>query len=94
MKSHTKTNSKNPLYLIINKINGFFDESNGNKRVTLVPADESKNTLKKYEELRSKIRYLVRSITNNSDNYDEKYMKINKMISHCEFIIYHYLYLI
>ena len=94
MKSHTKTNSENPLYLIINKINGFFDESNGNKRVTLVPADESNNTLKKYEELRSKIRYLVRSITNNSDNYDEKYMKINKMISHCEFIIYHYLYLI
>ena len=31
---------------------------------------------KKYEELLKKIRDLIRSITNNSDNYDEKYMKI------------------
>ena len=44
--------------------------------MTLVPTDKSKDTLTKYEELLSKIRYLVRSITNISDNYDEKYMKI------------------
>ena len=31
---------------------------------------------KKYEELWSKIRDLIRSITKNSDDYDEKYMKI------------------
>ena len=30
-----------------------------------------------YEELRSKIRDLIRTITNNSDDFDEKYMKIN-----------------
>ena len=46
MKSHTKTNNENPLYLIINKINGFIEESNGNKHLTLVPTNESKNTLK------------------------------------------------
>ena len=33
-------------------------------------------TYNKYEELWSKIRDLIRSITNNSDDdYDEKYMK-------------------
>ena len=32
--------------------------------------------LKKYEELFSRIRDFIRSITNNSDNYDEKHMKI------------------
>ena len=32
--------------------------------------------IKKYEELWSKIRDLIRSITKNSDNYDEKNMKI------------------
>ena len=30
----------------------------------------------KYEELWSKIRDLIRSITQNSDDYDEKYMKM------------------
>ena len=34
----------------------------------------------KYEELWKKIRHSIRSITNNSDNYNEKYMKI-KFIS-------------
>ena len=42
----------------------------------LVPTDESKGTLKKYRKLRNKIRDLIRLITKNSDNYDEKYMKI------------------
>ena len=32
--------------------------------------------IKRYEELWSKIRDLVRSITKNSDEYHEKYMKI------------------
>ena len=42
----------------------------------LVPTNESKEKIKKYEELRSKIRDLIRSVTKNSDDYDEKYMKI------------------
>ena len=35
------------------------------------------NTFKKYEELESKVRDFIISITNNSDNYDDKYIKIN-----------------
>ena len=35
-----------------------------------------KKKLKKYEELCIKTRELIRSITKNSDDYDEKYMKI------------------
>ena len=31
---------------------------------------------KKYGKLRSKIKYIIRLITKNSDDYDEKYMKI------------------
>ena len=38
--------------------------------------DESKKTLKKYKEPWSKIIYLIRSISNNSEKHDEKYMKI------------------
>ena len=40
-------------------------ESNGNKYLTLVPADESKDTLKKYEKLWSKIKELIRLIVIN-----------------------------
>ena len=42
----------------------------------LVPNNESKEKIKKYEELWSKIRDLIRSITKNLDDYDEKYMQI------------------
>ena len=37
---------------------------------------KAKKNLKKYEELWSTIRYLIRLITKNSEGYDEKYMKI------------------
>ena len=49
--------------------------------MTLVPTVESRDTQKIYEELSKKIRHLITSITNNSDNCDEKYMTI-KFISH------------
>ena len=57
-------------------MNGYFEEINGNKYLTLVPTNESKQIVKKDEELWSKIRDLIRSIVRNIDDYDEKYMKI------------------
>ena len=72
---HVKIYSVNPLYLIFNTVNGYFEEINGNKYLTLVLTNESKEKIQKYEELWSKIRDLIRSITKNSD-YDEKFMKI------------------
>ena len=73
---YVKINSVNPLYPICSKVNGYFEEINKNKYLTLVPTNESKEIIKKFEELWSKIRDLIRSITKTSDNYDEKYMKI------------------
>ena len=37
---------------------------------------KAKKKLKRYGELWSKIRDLIRSINKNSDDYDKKYMKI------------------
>ena len=48
--SYTTINRVNYLYLIINKINGYIEELNGDEYLTLVPNDESKNTLKRYAE--------------------------------------------
>ena len=73
---YMKIYSVNPLYLIFNKVNGYFKEIDGNKHLALVPTNESKEKRKKYDELWSKIRDLIRSITKNSDDCDEKYMKI------------------
>ena len=39
---YVKINSVNPLYLIFNKVNGYFEEINGNKYLTIVPTNESK----------------------------------------------------
>ena len=72
---YLKINSVNPLYLIIDKVDGYFEELNGNKYLTLVHTNESKETIEEYEELWSKIRDLIRSIIKNSDEYDKKYMK-------------------
>ena len=71
-----KINSVNPLYLIFNELSGYFKEINGKKYLTLVPTSENKEKIKEYEELWNKTEDLIRSITKNSDDYDEKYMKI------------------
>ena len=73
---YLKINSVNPLYLFFCKVNGYFQEINKNKYLMLLSANESKEKIKKYEEFWSKIRDLIRLITRNSDDYNEKYMKI------------------
>ena len=39
---YVKMNDVNPLHLIIDKMNGYIEETNGNKYFTLVGSDESK----------------------------------------------------
>ena len=64
------------MYLIFGEVNGYFEQINGNKYLTLVPTNETKEKIKKYEELWIKIRDVIRSITEKWDNYNEKYIKI------------------
>ena len=76
IRKDLKIYSVNPLYVIFGKVNRYFEEINENKYLTLVPTNKSKEKLKIYRELWSKITDLISSITKNSDDYDEKYMKI------------------
>ena len=64
------------MYLIFYKVNGYFEEINGYKYLTLVPTDKGKEKIHKYQELWIKIRDLIRSVTKNADDYDEKDMKV------------------
>ena len=61
---------------IFGEVNGYFEKITGNKYLTLVNTSESRGKWKKYEYLWIKIRDLIRAITKNLDDYDEKYMKI------------------
>ena len=46
---YIKINTINPLYLHIDKTNGYIEESNGNENLMLVPTDERKEIMKKYK---------------------------------------------
>ena len=48
---YVKIISVNPSYLMFNKMNGYFEEINENKYLTPIPINESKEKIKKYEEL-------------------------------------------
>ena len=61
---------------MFNRANGYFEEINGNKYLTLVSANQNKGNIIEYEELQIWISNLIRSVTIQSDDYDEKYMKI------------------
>ena len=74
IKEYVKIYSVNPLNLIFRYVNGYFEEINGNKYLTLVSTNESKEKIEKYKQLW--IRGLIKSTTKNFDDYDEKYMKI------------------
>ena len=48
---YVKINRVNPSYLIINKLNRYFEEIDKSKYLTLVPTNKSKEKIKKYKEL-------------------------------------------
>ena len=52
-------------------MNGYIEDINRNKYLTIVPTDESKKIMKEYEKPWSKIRDIIRPKTNNLDDSDE-----------------------
>ena len=72
IKEYVKSYSVNPLYLVFR--NGYFEEIDKSKYLTLVSTNKSKE--KKYEELWSKIRDFIRSIAKSFVDHDEKYIRI------------------
>ena len=52
---YLKINSVNPLYLVFSKFNGYFEEINGNKYLTLDSTNENKEKKMKNCGIKSKI---------------------------------------
>ena len=60
-------NSVKLLYPMINNAKKYIKKSNGNKYLTLVRTDKSRDMLENYEKIWSKIRNLIKSISIKSD---------------------------
>ena len=76
-KPEWNVNSVNPLYLVINRIDGFIEEKNGDKYLNIVETDRNSNVLKKHSEVWNRIKDYIEKINNNKlEEYDKNYMKI------------------
>ena len=65
-------NSVNPLYLVISKMIGHFEEKDGNKYLALDDVNENKEVSQKYEEVRNGINKEIETI---NDGKKIKYEK-------------------
>ena len=64
------------MIIIIDKADGYIEEKNGNKCLTLVSTDKNKEVLIKYTELWDKIKNLIEKVNDKPSDCDEKYVKI------------------
>ena len=75
-KPQWNVNSVNPLYLMINRIKGHFEEVDGNKYRII--SSENGDVMQKYQEVFDGIKKIIKRINEYIQpiKYDDKYMKI------------------
>ena len=67
----------NPLYLIIDDVDGYIEENNGNKYLTFASTDKNKKVLEKYAKLWDEIKYHIQTINSGkSGEYEKDYLRI------------------
>ena len=62
MKSLDNVNIQrgNPLYLVFNNVDGYIEESNGDKHLIFASTDKNKEVLEEYTELWDEIKIKLR----------------------------------
>ena len=77
IRDYENINGVNPFYLIIGDVDGYIEESNGNKYVTFAFTVNNKKVLEKYTKLSDEIKYHIQTINaDKSGEYETDYMKI------------------
>ena len=77
-KPEWNVNSVNPLYLMINRIDGFIEENNGDKYLNIAFTDRNSEVLRKYSEVWNGIKECIQKINDDkTGEYDKYFMKIN-----------------
>ena len=67
----------NPLYLIINDVDGYIEEIDKNKYLSFASTDNIKEELKKYIKLWDEVKYHIQTINDDEfGEYGQGYMKI------------------
>ena len=74
-KTQWNVNSVNPLYLMISKIKGHFEEKDGDKY--LIISSENGHMIQKYQEVFDGIKEIIKKNDYNQPiKYDDNYIKI------------------
>ena len=75
-KKEYDINSVNPLYLMINRRNGHFEEKDGDKYLIISP--KNGETTQKYQEVFDRLKEVIKKINDYSQpiKYNYNYMKI------------------
>ena len=76
-KAEYNIDSVNPLYLLINELDGFIEEEEGSKYLNISLTHNNNDVLVKYAEVWRGIKDQIKKINNGSvGEYAEDYMKI------------------
>ena len=73
---YVNIHSVNPLYLIFDKVDGYIEESNGNKYLIFASTDKNKKVLTKYTKLWDKTKNLIEKINGEPGEYEKGFIKI------------------
>ena len=68
--------SVNPLYLLINHANGYIEEKGVIKYLIFDSTDETKELLKKYNDVWNGIKDKIKELSSDECDYEKDYMKI------------------
>ena len=75
-KPEWNVNSVNSLYLMINRIDAFTEEKNGDKYLNIALTNRNSEVLKKYSEVWNGIKDTIEKINNNKlEKYHKDFMK-------------------
>ena len=69
-------NCVNPLYLIIDKVDGYIEEKNGDKYVTFASIDGNKKVLEKYKKISNGTKYKIEGNSIEKGEYEKAFIKI------------------
>ena len=75
-KTEYGVNSVNPLYLMINRIKGHFEEKDGNKYLIISP--KNIDAIQKYQGVFDRLKEIIKKVNDYSQptKYEDNYMKI------------------
>ena len=69
-KSEWGVDSVNPLYLMINRIDGFVEEKNSNKYINISDTSRNNEIFTKYNQVFNGIKYHIKKINDDDSEYD------------------------